>query len=168
MINEKKEIDSGSNLEEIRSQYKKIQSKYDLPDFEVLNENFEIECLFQEETELLVKKIRKQIMEKVSSGLRALEMFLNPQNAPMFIFSVIKSFSSSDKKVIEELYAQFAEFEIEAFGLENIYNEEGEAALVKKICKEWPGISKEFDIIYKSMKINYKKASKKNEKSYLG
>lgn len=155
-------------LDILKEHYSVLQSKYALPDFQYLNENFDIESLASNETEMPLKKIRKQITEKVSSGLRALEMFLNPQNAPLFIFTIIKSFSQTDKEIINEVYHQFAEFEIEAFGLETVYSEKKEAEFIKKVCVSWKDISADFNRIYDSMKVNFRKESKKQEKSYFG
>lgn len=156
-----------ANLEKFKQDYTVLKQKHSLPDFEFLNQNFDIEAVAAEETEVLLKKIRKQIVEKLSSGLRSLELFLNPQTAPMFILKIIKSFSQTDKDILEELYNKFAIFEIEAFGLENKYDEAKEIEFIKKISKAWPEICEDFDRIQQSMKVNYKKESKKNEKSYL-
>lgn len=155
-------------LERLKSDYNALQKKYCLPDFNFLNQNFDIEILAEDESEILLKRIRKNITEKISSGLRALEMFLNPQNAPVFIFKVIKTFSSTDKIIIESLYHKFAEYEIEAFGLENSYDEKKEAEFIKNVCADWKETSEDFDRIYKSMKANFKKEVKKSDKSYLG
>ncbi len=157
-----------SQLDIFKIDYKKLQIKYKLPDYNFLNENFEIEAIAFEETDIVLKKIRKQILEKLSSALRALEMFLNPQNAPLFIFQVIKTFSKTDKDIIDNLYAQFAEYEILAFGLENLYKEEKEAEFINKVCGNWKDIVEDFDRLFNSMKANYKKESKKHDKSYLG
>jgi hypothetical protein len=133
-----------------------------------MNENFEIEVLCELETELLLKRIRKQINDKVSSGLRAMEMFLNPQNAPLFVYSVVKSFISEDKEIIMKLYKIFAGYEIESFDLENNYNEKKEAEFIKKVCSEWKEIIQDMNKIQKAMELGFKKDSKVNEKSYFG
>lgn len=157
-----------SQLNQFKIDYKKLQLEYKLPNYNFLNENFEIETIAFEETDIILKKIRKQILEKISSGLRALEMFLNPQNAPLFIFQIIKTFSKTDKDIIDNLYTKFAEYEILAFGLENSYKEEKEAEFIKHVCDNWREIVEDFDRLFNSMRVNYKKESKKNDKSYLG
>ena len=157
-----------SELEIFKADYKKLQTKYKLPDYDFLNENFEMEIVTHDETDLILKKIRKQVLEKISSGLRALEMFLNPQNAPLFNFQVIKTFSKTDKEIINELYAQFAKYQIITFVLENTYKEEKEAEFIKEVSENWKDIVEDFDRIFNSMRVNYKKDSKKNDKSYLG
>src|SRR3989338_5772892 len=90
-----------SCLNELKKRYKAVQDKYKLPDFSYLNENFEIEKLAESETELLLREIREIILEKAVAYLRFIEMLLNPSNAPMFFFSLVKGLSADDRKVIE-------------------------------------------------------------------
>jgi hypothetical protein len=156
------------SLPEFKKTYEQLRKKYNLPEYSFLNENFEIEILCELETELLLKRIRKQLTDKISSGLRITEMLINPQNGPMFIFNVVRSFNVDDKSLVNELYKKFAEFEIEAFSLETKYDEKKEAEFIRTVCKEWPEISENLEKINKSMKIGFKKDLKANEKSYFG
>lgn len=156
------------NLQRLKESYESLKQKYKLPDFKFLNDNFEIENIDIGETELLAKMIRKHITEKIFYVLRSLEMFLGPQNAPLFIFEVLKSFTDADKALIRELYTKIAQYEIEAFGLEAGYNEKNEAEFIKKFSDDWKNISESLGKIYASMKEGHKKESKKSSKSYLG
>jgi hypothetical protein len=150
-------------------EYKSFQEKYKLPSFEYLNENFEIENLASDETELFLKRIRKQITEKIYYHLRTLEAFMNPQNAPMFIFNIIKSFTSFEQELIKKAYDKLAGFEVDFFELEISYNEKKEADFIKKVCNEWLEINEILLKIHSSMKTGYnKEASKKTSKSYVG
>jgi hypothetical protein len=106
--------------------------------------------------------------EKIFYVLRSLEMFMNPQNAPLFIFNVIKSISESDKELIKQLYERVSTYEIDAFGLEAEYDEKKEAEFIKRFCIEWKEVSSDLKQIYSAMKDNHKKDSKKSEKSYFG
>ncbi len=155
-------------LKKLKQEYETIRKKYSLPEFKFMNETFEIETIPSEDTDLFLKRIRKNMTEKISSGLRAMEMFLNPQPTPMFLFKIIKAFSSDDKAVIEDIYEKFTYFEIEAFGLENSYDEKKEAEFIRQVAKDWSEIADGLDKIYQSMKLYNKKESKKSEKSYFG
>ena len=156
-----------TNLEKLKKSYEALKKKHKLPNFKYLNENFEIE-LISEETDILLKRIRKQIMEKVFWNLRTLETFINPQSAPIFIFSIIKSFSQQDKDLVGSLYKKLAEFEVEAFGLEAVYDEKAEAALIRRIVDSWKDVSTDLNKLYESMKKNYNLEFKKQSKSYFG
>ena len=163
-----KEKKDESSLNKLKNSYNSLKSKYNLPEFKILNENFEIESLSGDETDILLKKIRKQLMEKVFFNIRTLETFLNPSNAPLFIFNIIKTFTEADKNLISGLYKQMSVYEVESFGLEAKYSEEGEAKLIKQVWSEWPKISEALDSLYKSIKANYNQESKKQSKSYFG
>ena len=94
---------------------------------------------------------------------------MNPQNAPMFIFNIIKSFTSFENELIKKAYNQLAGFEVDFFELEIIYDERKEAEFIKKVAKEWPEINGILIKIHSSMKTGYsKEASKKTSKSYVG
>jgi hypothetical protein len=163
-----KKQEKHAELKKTKEVYELFNKKYSLPDFKFMNVNFEIETIPAEDTELFLKRIRKNITEKISSGLRAMEMFLNPQPSPIFILRILKSFSQTDNDMISDMYYKFAEFEIDAFGLENKYEEKKEADFIKKVAKEWPEIAETIEKISNSMKIGHKKESKKTEKSYFG
>jgi hypothetical protein len=169
-IQKKQEASSNSgSLAEFKLEYTKLGDKYKLPHFKYLNENFEIENLCSEETELLLKKIRKQMTEKIYYHIRTLEAFINPQNAPMFIFNIIKSFTSFEQELIKKAYNKLAGFEVDFFELEIEYNEKKEADFIKKVCNEWPEINEILIKIHSSMKAGYnKEVSKKANKSYVG
>jgi hypothetical protein len=155
------------DIEQLKISYELLKKKYALPDFKVMNDTFEIENI-DGYSELILKAIRKHMTEKIFYVLRSLEMFLNAQNAPLFIFNVIKQFSESEKELISELYQKTAGYEIEAFGLEAEYDEKKEAEFIKKFSQEWASISADLKKIYLAMKEGHKKDSKKTEKSYFG
>jgi hypothetical protein len=155
------------DIEKLKEKYQELKKRYSLPEFKFLNDNFEIENI-DSESELILKAIRKHITEKIFFVLRSLEMFMNPQNAPLFVFNFLKSFTESEKDRIKQLYDKVSGYEIEAFGLEAGYEETKEAAFIKKSCEDWKGISEELTKIYSIMKVNHGKDSRKQEKSYFG
>ena len=156
------------NLKKLKKAYEEISTKYNFPNFNFMNENFEIENIQVEETELFLKMIRKHVTEKIFFFLRSLEMFINPQAAPVFIMNIIKQLSESEKETIKELYKKLARYEIEAFGLEAEYNEKKEAEFVKKLVDDWKDISGDLKFVYQAMKDNHEKEFKKSTKSYFG
>jgi hypothetical protein len=161
-------MEKENKLEKLKKDYELVRIKYKLLDFKYLNENFEIEIIAGEDTELLLKKIRKNVREKVHGVMAVLETFLNPTSAPMFVFNVIKGFNAEEKEIIEKLYKKFAELEIEAFNLEVKYDEKAEADYVKKVCEIWKNSEIDLEKIYNSMKTSYASEAKKTNKSYFG
>jgi len=123
-----------SNIEELRKEYGKFREKYGLPEFSELNKVFDIEDV-DTDTEFLLRKIRRVLSDRITNYLRFSEVILNPTNAPMFFFKLIKKLDDSDKAILGELYETLGNLEIEIIDLDLDYSEEKEAEFIKKIFR---------------------------------
>jgi len=155
-------------LAELKKQYEKLRKKYNLPSFEALNQDFEIEKLQERETELLLREIRRNMIDKNLAYLRFVEMFLNPTNAPMFFLALTKTLSNGDKKTIEELYAELGKNELKSVARDNEYDENEEAKFIKKFFEQWQKIKEKFSGLMIGVEKAWEKKSEKAEKGYLG
>lgn len=157
-----------SKLEKLKKDYVKLAEKYKLPRYQQLNEEFDIEKVQELETDTLLREIRKVIMDKVIAYLRFIELLLNPSNAPMFFFALLKGLESADKKILEDTYSKLGKMEVEVVDVDNDYSEKSEAEFIKKIYKEWQEIKENMREVSKALKKGWEKKSEKKEKSYLG
>lgn len=156
------------NLEELKKDYKKIQEKYDLPSFKELNEDFGIEKAVEVETDLLIREIRKFIADKFSNYLRFIETLLQPINAPMFVYSILKSCEKTEKEKLSEMYKKLAKKEIELIELDVEFDELKEARFIKDSYKFWQELKEEFSSVLEAIKKNWDNKSQSNEKGYFG
>ena len=156
-----------SKLKKLKEEYSKIQKKYALPDFDKLNEDFKIEKVAQEETELLVREIRETIGETLENFLRFVEAILNPVNVPMFLFPIIKSLNSEEKNKLSEIYKKLSKLEVEAMKLID-YSEKKEAEFIKNSYKLWQEIKKDFVKIIEAVEKKLDTKIEKTEKGYFG
>lgn len=159
---------SDSLLEKLKADYEKSRKKYNLPAFQLLNEEFEIERIAEHETELLLREIRKAITEKAIAFLRFLELMINPSAAPFFLLSVIKHLNASDKKVVNEIYRKVCEFEIKAIALDMKYSEKAEAEFIKYASCKWQEMHPEFQELSKAIGIAWNASFDRKERSYFG
>ncbi len=157
-----------SNLENLKKNYQKIQKKYDLPSFDDLNKDFQIEKVAEIETDFLIREIRKFLADKFSNYLRFVEAILNPVNAPMFIFSIIKSIGIKEKKKLTNIYGQLSKTEIRLIELDINFEEEKEADFVKESYKMWQEIKKDVLDVLDVMKNNLGNKVEVNGKGYFG
>jgi len=157
-----------SSLEELKKDYEKLKSKYGLPSFKELNEEFDIEKAAEHETECLIREVRKLVMEKVTAYLRFIEMLLNPSNAPMFFFALVKGLTASDKRLLESVYEKLGSFELEVIELDCNYNEKAEVEFIKKLLAEWKDVKEDMINLVEVLKRNWNQKSKKDERGYLG
>ncbi len=155
-------------LEELKKEYGKLAGKYKLPDYRILNEEFDIEKVQELETDTLLREIRKVIMDKVISYLRFAELLLNPSNAPMFFFAILKGVDSADKKTLEEIYTKLGRLEIEVINVDNDYSEKGEAEFILHVFGEWQEIKESMRKVSAALQSGWDRKSERKEKSYLG
>jgi len=155
-------------LENLKKEYTKLALKYKLPDYKTVNEEFDIEKLQELETETLLREVRKAIMDKAIAYLRFVEMLINPSNAPMFFFTILKGINFDDKKLLEEVYAKLGRLEVEVIVVDNDYSEEGEADFIKHVFIEWAEIKKNMRVVAKALQSGWDRKREKSEKSYLG
>ena len=154
-------------LENLKKEYSKLAAKYKLPEYRLLNEEFDIEKAQELETDTLLREIRKVIMDKVIAYLRFVELLLNPSNAPMFFFAILKGVDSADKKVLEETYSNLGKLEIQVIGVDNDYSERNEAEFIKHIFCEWKGIKDNMRQVSKALQKGWDRKSEKKDKCYL-
>ncbi|MFH1592155.1 MAG: hypothetical protein ABIB47_02185 [Candidatus Woesearchaeota archaeon] len=157
-----------SKLKDLKKEYKKLQDKYNLPSFEQLNQDFHIEKVAEVETEILIREIRKFIADKLANYLRFIETLLNPMNAPMFVFSVMKSISVDDKGKLTKSYKRLAKNEVKLIKIDLEFSEEKEAEFVKESYRIWQEIKKDLSEIVEAIEQNWDNKFEVNGKGYLG
>jgi hypothetical protein len=165
MMEEEKET---SDLESLKEDYKELKEEHKLPDFDELNEDFHIEKLAETETDFLVREIRKFMSEKFSNYLRFVEAILNPVNASMFIFSMIKAIGPEEKETLTDIYKNLAKKEVELIELDIEFNEENEIKFIKESYELWKKIKKDLLGIIEVVKKNWDNKTETNGKNYFG
>lgn len=156
------------SLEELKKKYEKIRQKHNLPSFNDMNQDFDIEKLQEKDTETLTREIRRAMAEKNVAYLKFVEMFMNPSTAPMFFLALVKSLDSKERKLLEELYMELGKFEIKSISLDNKYDEKKDADFIKQFYKNWQEIKEKFARILKDIEESWDKKIEKKEKGYLG
>jgi len=156
------------NLETLKQEYKIIQEKNNLPSFEELNEDFNIEKAAEVKVELLIREIRRFVADKLSNYMRFVEAILNPVNVPMFVYSLIKSLDTQEKEKLTELYKKLAKNELKLIGLDVTYSEEKEALFIRDSYKMWQDMKKDLlDVLEKANK-NWDNKVESKSKDYFG
>lgn len=155
-------------LGNLKREYEKIREKHNLPSWKEINEDFEIEKLQDKETDMLIRDIRRTMLEKSMSYVRFIEMFLNPGNAPMFFLALIKNIENDERKMLNDLYSELGKQEISSLSLDNDFNEEKEAEFIKKVFQDWKSIKQRFGRIISEIQNSWEKKETRKEKGYLG
>lgn len=157
------------DLAKLKELYRNLQSRYNLPDFDRLNEEFAIEKATKDETDFVLREIRRYMADKFLDYFRITESILNPSNNPsMFIFSLTKTFDAKDREKLAELYKKLAKIEIWLMELDIEYSEQKEAEFIKEAYVLWQDIKKEIKGTIEVIKKNWDNKLEDNSKGYFG
>lgn len=121
-----------NDLEILKERYEKLKEKHNLPEFYDLNKLFDIEGI-DSESDFLLRKIRRVIADRISGYSRFVDVILNPSNAPVFFFNLIKKLDTKDKESMKNAYDALGNLELEMMGLDLEYSEKKEAEFLKKV-----------------------------------
>ncbi len=153
-------------LKELKQKYNLVSRKYELPEFDELAEDFDIEKIAEKETSFLLREVRRAINEKIVAYLHLFETFMNPSSAPMFIFSILKNIREEEREKIKEIYQSLAKLQIKVMQLDTIYSEENEAEFIKEAFNNWQIQKKQaHDILEKLDKFE---SNKEDKRGYFG
>lgn len=156
------------SLAKLKKEYSSFEKKYKLPKFHYLNAEFEIEKLQGHETDFLLREIRRTMTDKIAAFLKFFELFLNPQAAPLFILSALKSISSQEKEKIEKIYKKIIQLEIKSISLDISYEEKREADFIKNTYEKWQVLKEELKIIDDILSKIKEETVARKDKSYFG
>ncbi|MBU4308592.1 MAG: hypothetical protein KJ566_02255 [Nanoarchaeota archaeon] len=161
-------MEKEKSLEKLKEKYLEIQKRFGLPDFDELNREFQIEKIDSDETDYLIREIRKFFAEKFSNYMRFVEALLNPSNSPLFVFSIVKSLNSDDKTILQEVYKKLAKIEVDLIEVDLDFSEEKEAEFIKENYKVWKEIKKDLLKIIEVVKKNWDNKFEDSAKGYFG
>lgn len=156
------------NLAQLKEKYNLLREKYNLPSFEKLNEDFQIEKVAEYETDFVLKEIRENITGKFLNYLRFIESLINPSNGPMFMFAVIKTLGANEKDKLTEMYKKIAKIDVDLIELDLEYSEKKEAESIEKYYEIWQEIKKELLGIVSIIKNNWDSKEENGKGNYLG
>ena len=152
---------------DLKSAYEKLGTKYDLPEFEKLSEDFDVEKNIDKESTFLIRDIRRVAVEKTSAYLQLFETLINPSAPPMFVFSILRNVSSEDKDVIKEIYKILSKLQIEAMKLDIIYNEKSEAKFINEIFNMWQESKPTIYRLIEKFEMNFESDDISKKRSYF-
>ena len=157
-----------SKLAKLKDNYAKIQKIHNLPEFDILNSDFSIEKLAELETDFLIREVVKSMADKFSNYLRFVEVLINPSNAQMFVFSIVKTLGTEEKEKLSEIYKELAKIELNLIELDVEFSEQKDADFIKNSYETWNGLKKDLLNILGKIKANWNKKKENNSKGYFG
>jgi hypothetical protein len=165
MENDKKT--SSEDEFDLELEYKKLKEKYPLPNFEKICEDFDIEKVGDKESKFLLREIRRAMNEKISAYLHLFENLINPVSPPIFVFSILRGTSNSDKESMKEIYKILSKTQLEIMKLDTIYAEKEEAKFVIEVFGIWQKLKPAIINLVKTFESNFEKDDSSKKSSYF-
>jgi hypothetical protein len=149
---------------DIQSTYKSYKLK--LPDFNALNNEFEISVI--ESTDFLLRQVRRKISEKVEVYSDVLVKLIQPESSMCEMFEC-KVLAEKDKEDIYSLLMRLMFIQRYGLEVEVIANDAQNAEFINYVFDNWQDIKQKFLIIASKLKDSWKKEHLIKEKlEYFG
>ena len=150
----------------MKEEYEKLAKKYELPDFDSINKEFEISTI--DTRDFLLREIRRKITEKIEIYIKSIEPILQPEASVSDMYEC-KIFDDKEKKNIYDIFKKM--MFLHRFSTETSIDEDDKktSEFLKKVWVEWPKIKKEFLNIISKMKNSWLNETNVKEKiGYMG
>lgn len=152
------------NLEE---EYETLAKAHNLPTFEEIIKDFDIEKLFDTKTSCLAREIRRTINEKISAYIHLFETLINPQGPPMFVFKILKNMTPEEKQSLQEFYKVLSMSQIQIMKLDTIYSEASEIKYIKETYRMWQEQKQKIHKLFESFETNFENGDEAKSKTYF-
>ena len=151
----------------LEKEYKSLKIKYNLPRFEKIIQDFDVEKLYDKETSFLAREIRRIINEKITAYAHLFETLINPTSPQMFVFQILKNVSIQDREIIQNLYKTLSKIQLDTMKLDTIYSEKAEIVFINNTFKVWQKIKPEIYNLFESFEKKFGNGNISKKQSYF-
>ena len=153
--------------ENIEKEYSKLASKYGLPKFGELDQEFEINEL--ESTSFILRNILRKAAEKIEFYTDLINDLLQPDAASLSSMHETRFFMDGEKSSMYSLYKKMMKYHRNIIEIMLRSDEKQEAEFLNSFHKEWSGIKKELLGYLGKMKESWdKETSIEQDLGYFG
>jgi hypothetical protein len=156
----KKDKKDEKDKKTLNEEYAKLKSEYNLPDFDIIDKDFEISDIEPEDN--ILREILKSIHGHAESYNRLLEGLIQPDSK----LSDMKEASNIDQEeqtLIAELYRKGMLMNRSILLVDLDFDEKTAAAMIIHAHKEWQGMKLDMRKILEKMKSTWESSSAKEK-----
>ena len=152
----------------MKEAYKQLKKDFDLPDFDVLNKEFEIITI--EPEGFLLREIKRRINEKLSNARDLLTALIQPESTSLVDLYECRCFDDEAKNKIFELFSNVMHLKRKINESELLLDDNTDAAVIKKAAEVWPKLREQMVPLVKELGTCWETMpeSDKASKEYLG
>ncbi len=151
----------------IKNKYEKLKKKFNLPDYNEVDNELEISSL--ETEEFLLREIRKKISERIETITTEFGTILQPSAESLVSMHECKFFGDKDKKKMIDIYKKLMMLSRQALEADVERDDKADASLINDFFKAWKSLKKDILVFMKKMKTCWEKETEIEEKlEYFG
>jgi hypothetical protein len=151
----------------IKETYEKLKKKFNLPDYEEVNNELEISSV--ESEDFLLRQIRKKISERIETITTELGSILQPSAESLTDMHECRFFDDKEKKKMIETYKKLMIISRTGLEAEIGCDDRKDADMINNFFKEWKSLKKDVLAFMKKMKTCWEKETEIEEKlEYFG
>ncbi len=155
-----------TGLKRMKEQYDKIKDKYSLPDYTVMDTEFEISGIESEDHYL--RNVRRKMVEKIEKVLGILDDVLHPESSWSSMVEE-KVFSEEEENKMLEKYKKLRYYYRRNTELRIMDSDDANVKFIKEFFTEWKNMQKESLTLISKLKDAWtKKTIEKEKLGYLG
>ena len=133
------QLNQGYKMEKIKQEYEKIKTRFNLPEFNEIDKEFELARIDIDKTSILTKEILRIIISRLISFINSIEPVVNTPPQSLHALIEISNLSDDDKREIFVFYKGISSLIHEGLVAE-IETEKESAIFITKVWKQWPEI----------------------------
>src|SRR3989338_9943852 len=131
---------------DIKKEYEVLRKKHNLPDFDKINNDFELEYL--EKNIFLLRAIRRRLHEKVVFFCRIIENILYHSGQSHLSAYESGFFDDEKKQKMTKIHKKLMVYERQSILIDTNPNEKGDIEFICKLSEDWRNVKEELkDIV---------------------
>ncbi len=152
---------------EIMKLYDELRKKHNLPDFALLDSEFEISAI--DKPVFLLRAIRRKIVERLDDLTKFLDPLIQPDAGSYVNLSEYQALSEGDRKDLMKHFQHVMELYLACIDAELSADDEQDALLIKRAAAEWPKLRESLRPFVKKLAQHWIKAVEhKDHVGYFG
>jgi hypothetical protein len=123
---------------DVEHNYAELRAKHQLPDFALLDREFEISSI--EKPQFLLRSIRRKISERLDSLTQLLDPLIQPDAGSYVHLNEYRALTEGDRRELMKQFQHVMELYLACIDAELSANDAQDAKLIARAAAEWPQI----------------------------
>jgi C-terminal processing protease CtpA/Prc len=152
---------------DIEQHYADLKKKHSLPDFAVLDREFEVSTI--EKPAFLLRAIRRKVGERIDAAVQLIDPLIQPDAGSYANLTEYRALTEADRKELLKHFQHVMELSLACIDAEMSADDAQDAVFIRRAAAEWPAIRESLRPFVQKIGIAWTKSVEhKNNVGYFG